>query len=124
MKSFFILLVSLVSAGAADLSIVPNQGQLSFVPNQGQAPSSVRFLSRNGAVAAQFADNAMSLKAQNAAVRVEFAGASLPTAARLTGDTVSYREAWPGIEVQYGAYQRTVKSEYHVGAGADPNLIR
>jgi hypothetical protein len=84
--------------------------------------ASVRFLSQMEGVMAHFADNAVSLKTRDAAVRVEFAGAGVSPAASLAGDTGAYRDPWPGIEVQYAPYRQTLKSEYHA-AGADPELI-
>jgi hypothetical protein len=125
MRSVFNSSILLVCLGIMTASGAENaNGDLVFHPNGGQESPSVRFLSQGGGVIAQFADNAVSLKTRNAAVRVEFAGASLSPALSLAGNTVIYRDPWPGIEVQYAPFQQTVKSEYHVAAGADPNLIR
>jgi hypothetical protein len=121
----FILTLTIILTGIMTADAIERpKGDLVFVPNQGQAAASVKFLSEKGRVVAQFADNDMSLRAQNIAVRVEFAGARSLSAVSLAGDTVLYHNTWPGIEIQYAPYQGTVKSEYHVSADADPNLIR
>ena len=119
-SSILLVTLGIIAASGAEGA----NGDLVFHPNRGQESPSVRFLSQGGSVIAQFADNAVSLKMPNAAVRVEFAGASLSPALSLVGDTVVYRDPWPGIEVQYAPYWQTVKSEYHVAAGANPDLIR
>lgn len=96
----------------------------SFVPNRGQAPPSVKFVGHAGQAVAEFTDNAVSFGASASQVEVEFAGASAGSIVGAQGDTLIYRNAWPGIETQYAAYQQTLKSEYHVTAGADPDRIR
>jgi hypothetical protein len=37
---------------------------------------------------------------------------------------VAYRALWPGIDMVYAGNGRTLKSEFRVSVGADPNLIR
>ncbi len=120
-STVFLLSLGVASAGAAER---PDNNSF-FVPNQGEAPSSVRFLSYGGSVVARFADNAMTLGTPgDSGIGVEFAGASQLSAVSMAGDTLVYRDTWPGIETEYAPYQGTVKSEYHVAPGADPNLIR
>ena len=75
-------------------------------------------------VVAQFGDNAVSLGPEDACLRVEFAGAGPLSRVTRAGDSLIFRDTWPGIEIQYSPYQETVKSEYHLRPGADPRSIR
>ncbi len=112
--------MGVVSAGAIER---PDNDSF-FIPNRGEAPPSVRFISHGKDVVAQFSDNAMSFGTVDTRVRVDFSGAQSFSTASLAGNTLLYRNTWPGIETQYAPYERTVKSEYHVSPGADPNFIR
>ena len=121
MKSAFtsiVLLASLavVPVGAAEHTF--------FTPNRGEADASVRFLSHGTSVNARFSDRDMSIGTSSASVRLEFAGAASQSRVTLAGDTLIYRNTWPGIEPEYAPYRGTLKSEYRVSPGADPGLIR
>src|SRR4051794_29492489 len=94
------------------------QRPVTFVANRGEAPAVVRFVGNSASVVARFGDNGMSMGATGEPVMVDFVGASEESAVGPSGDILRYRNTWPGIEIEYAAYQQTLKSEYHVAAGA------
>jgi hypothetical protein len=114
----FVAVLILLSSGA------PGFAQPVFSANGGGAPAGVRFVSERGDVEAHFQDRSMSIGTPAARIGIEFSGASHSTGPRVQGETLSYNAAWPGIEVRFAAHARTLKSEYHVAPGADPNTIR
>jgi hypothetical protein len=115
MRLVFSATLLLLSLGAAPANAIEP-----FLPNSGETPPAVRFFGHSGPYVAQFADNSMTL----GSVRVEFAGASSLSAVQRRGDTLLYANTWPGIETEIAPYRGTLKSEYHVAPGADPNLVR
>ena len=107
-------------AGAAG---PPNDDPV-FVPYAGGADPSARFQARRGSLLAEFGDHSISMGTTRSGVRIQFVGAEGRSNLRREGDTLLYRDTWPGIDTQIAPYQKTLKSEYHVAPGADPRLIR
>ncbi len=124
MRLIFTSTVLLLGMGAASAGAIERLNNELFIPNRGEAAPPARFLGHAGLADAQFADNAVSIGTTRARVRVEFAGASSLSAVSLSGNTMVYRNTWPGIVPQYALHQGVLKSEYHVAAGADPSRIR
>jgi hypothetical protein len=119
MKPFFSLLTVLLIGSALCLSAPPD-----FVANRGGSAPAVKYVYRHGPLVAGFEDHSMSIGAGIGRVRVEFAGGNASSAVSVAGESLVYRNAWNGIDAVYAAHGKTVKSEYHVAPGADPNLIR
>ena len=121
---------------------------LFFVPNRGQAPAEVRYVLRSPHLTAYFTPSATHLQTKAGRLAVRFAGANpaplmealepLPGRVNyLTGDrpadwktdvpvyaAIAYRNLYPGIDLVYGVSGGTLKSEFLVRPGADPESIR
>jgi len=94
-----------------------------FVANEGSEPTSVKFIGRLQNTVARFESDAMTISVPTGVLRIQFEGKTLPSAPYVSGENLVYHETWPQIETQYIPYKNTLKSEYHLIAGADPSLI-
>ncbi len=125
----------------------PDAVPLFFIPNQGQAASPVRFMVKGSGLTAHLLPGEIELRIAGLHVSMRFEGANpghrvegnqaLPGRVNfLTGSeadwrvdlpvygSVVYRELYPGIDMEYGAAGRYLKSEFLVAAGADASRIR
>ena len=113
----------LFSLESASAGVVRSGHDPCFVLNLGEASPDVKYLSRGALVVAEFSDHAMSLGTLKSRMRVEFEGAMFLSEVTLQDHSVVYRNMWPRVDIQYSLYQGTIKSEYHLAPGADPNFI-
>src|SRR5215471_7565891 len=120
---------------------------LFFVPNRGQTQPSVRFAVQKPGLTALLLHGEIDLRVHGLNVRMRFERANpqhwleghqaLPGHANFMSGpetdwrvnlpmygTVVYRHLFRGIDMEYGSEGRNLKSEFHVGAGADPSDIR
>ena len=138
-------------AMTAGVAIAAEAGQRAAIPplffeNQGYAGSAARFVAKAANVTACFLPGKASFRVGRSLLETHFegAGASLPEAARrISGEVnvlhgspekwrigsplfrgVIYRNLYPGIDLQYGARQQNLESEFVVAPGADPSRIR
>jgi hypothetical protein len=120
-----------------------------FLENRGIANPRARYFMRRPELSAYFMENEimLAIKGHNVAMlfpsadahariegidAMEGAGASFflgSDANKWVKDipmdrAVAYRALWPGIDMVYSGNGRTLKSEFRVRPGADPNLIR
>ncbi|MGD0497240.1 MAG: SBBP repeat-containing protein [Bryobacteraceae bacterium] len=118
-----------------------------FWENRGQAPPQVRFIATAPRLTAYFSPGEAVFQVTGTRpLDVQFEGARacrpeamgrLPGALNLlvgpedrwrTGqpmyERVAYRNLYPGIDMIYGVAGRVLKSEFLVGPGADPSVIR
>ncbi len=121
MKTIFLSTFLLVNWTAISASAIEQSG---FVPNNGEAPASVKFLGRVEHFVAEFADDAVTLAGAPGSIRVSFSGENPQSVVSPDGNELLYRNTWPGIDIEYASHLQTLKSEYHVSPGSDPNLIR
>jgi hypothetical protein len=133
----------------AVLGLTPGQDwvPLFFVANQGQSPSAARFMANGSGLTAHFLPGEIELRIGGVKVSMRFEGANpkhrVEGNGRLPGhanffsgsesnwrvnlplyESVVYRELYPGIDMEYGAAGRNLKSEFLVAAGTDPSQIR
>ena len=143
------LLLLLSAAGAALAAGNPDGKSvpLVFIANQGQAPPAVRFMVKGSGLTAFFTPGEARFRAGDAAVSLQFAGATPSVEVEgldpLTGQAnfligpqeewrlgvplyggIIYRDLYPGIDMVYGASRRDLKSQFVVAPGADPAQIR
>jgi hypothetical protein len=121
---------------------------LFFVPNRGQVAAEVTYVLHSPHLRAYFTPSATYLQSNAGRLAVRFAGANpaprieafepLPGRVNyLTGNrpedwqtdlpvyaAVAYRELYPGIDLVYNVSGGTLKSEFLVRPGADPDSIR
>jgi hypothetical protein len=119
-----------------------------FIPNAGQTDSTIRYIAQTRGMTVEFARDFAVYQIHGAQLRVRFAGANpnvsmegaAAMAARanfLIGDDpaawhtgvptyggIVYRNLYPGVDMHYTGSDPTLKSEFLVARGADPNQIR
>ena len=119
-----------------------------FIPNFGQTDASVRFVVDTPELRAGFTANSAIFQLDRLTLRVRFAGANAQAAIegvkRLTAqanflignrpndwltnlpvyEKILYRDLYPGIDMSYSGSGHSIKSEFLVSPGADPNQIR
>ena len=138
------------SIGFVLLGAAPAFAQLPafFIPNAGQADPNIRYMVQTPGLSAGFMLGEALFQLDRLTVQVRFKGASpqptlegedrLDAAANfLIGNReqdwktnlpvyrkILYRNLYPGIDMTYGGAGLSIKSEFLVAPGADPNQIR
>jgi Beta-propeller repeat len=143
-ESFRHTIILVVLAAAPALAQIP----AFFIPNLGQTDPAVLFMVDTPDLRAGFTANSAIFQLDQVALRVRFAGAN-PHAVVEAGEPLGghanflignrpqdwktslpvyqkllYRDLYPGIDMSYGGAGRSIKSEFQVAPGADPNRIR
>jgi hypothetical protein len=118
-----------------------------FVENRGQFRSEVRYAVRGPQLTGYFGSREVEVTAGGSRFHVRFPGGNPapaiegmgPSAARINflvgapgqwrtdlpaWDRLAYRDIFPGIDLIYSSFNNCLKSDFLVGPGADPELIR
>jgi hypothetical protein len=119
-----------------------------FIPNAGQANPNIRYMVQTPGLSAGFTSTEALFQLSQLTIEVRFKGANPQTTLEgedrlnaaanfLIGDQeqdwktnlpvyqkILYRNLYPGIDMAYGAVGRSIKSEFLLMPGANPNQIR
>jgi Beta-propeller repeat len=144
---FTLGLTSLANARQEGTSFSPSSPRrpFTFVENAGQADPRVRYIGSGPEFKAWFEDHAVILQNGRTALRMAFAGGVTPgrpsiTSAKPLGarasylhgndpahwqtdlplfGAITYKNVWPGVELDYEAEQSGMKAEYVISPGAE-----